>query len=240
METTSLTIPKSSIGPTLKAAGLGSLACIGHSEGMITALMEGTDSSTGSNVAWLESVLPGVSPQQSGDPYLLGIQRIRNLSSAVEEAATMRSDRDTLLYVKDQFSLTGQQLASAMGVSRGGLYKWLDEKATMRDRSRERLAKLKRLADEWSAKVGVPVSRNPWISGENRARLTKLLEQPEEEGVEGAQSLIDELASLKPSAKPTHRSILDIAEEKNWKKLPAHIREAERSSRVPSARTTTD
>ena len=54
------------------------------------------------------------------------------------------------------------------------------------------------------------------------------------------KSLEEELAALKPTTKPAHRSILEIARERNWKRLPDHIRQAERDSRMPSARSTPD
>lgn len=235
-----LTIPKSRIGPSLAAAGIGSLACIGHSQGMLTGLLEEETSSTGGNVTWLESVLSDYSPEQQEDLYLLAIQRIQSLASTAQQAVVMRSDRDTLLYVKDHLSLTGQQLAAAMGVSRTALYQWLDEKATMRERSRERLEKLRRLADHWLAVAGVPVSRSSWVSRADRALFVKELTGTKDNEYEDIRKLLDQLAALKPSVKPSHRSILEIAKEKKWKKLPAHIRDAERRSRIPSARNTTD
>jgi transcriptional regulator with XRE-family HTH domain len=207
---------------------------------MLTSLLEEETSSTGSNVTWLQSVLPDYSPEQQEDLYLLAIQRIRSLASTAQQAVVMRSDRDTLLYVKDQLSLTGRQLAAAMGVSRTALYQWLDEKATMRDRSRERLEKLRRLADQWLTVAGVPVSRSSWVTRADRALFVKELTGNKDDEYGDARSRLDQLAALKPSAKPSHRSVLEIAKENNWKKLPAHIRDAERSSRIPSARNTTD
>jgi len=149
-------------------------------------------------------------------------------------------DSDTLLYIKETLSLTGQQLAAAMGVSRTALYRWLDQKATMRERPRRRLEKLRNLADQWSAVAGLPVSRSPCVSGTERTLLVSLLEGNKEGDFEAARNRLGQLAALRPTTKPSHRSILDIAREKNWEKLPTHIREGERSSRIPSARSTTD
>lgn len=224
----------------LAAAGIGSLACIGTSQGMLDALLEEGSSSTGSNVSWLGSVLPGWSLEQSESLYALSVQRIRSISSDAQSADVKRSDRDTLLYVKDVLSLTGKQLADAMAVSRGGLYKWLDEKAAMRDLSRERLDKLRSLADQWSAVAGMSISRSSWISRSEQALFVKELTGNKDGEYADARSRLDQLAALKPLVKSSHRSVLDIAKEKNWKKLPAHIRVAERSSRIPSARTNTD
>lgn len=57
----------------MAVAGIGSLACIRHSEGMLTSQLQEDSSSTGSNVAWLQAVLPEYSPEQTRDFYLVAI-----------------------------------------------------------------------------------------------------------------------------------------------------------------------
>lgn len=240
METT-LTIPKTRIGPSLAVAGMSSLVCAGTSHGILASLLDNGILSTGANVAWLESALPEFQPAQAEELYALNIQqRLTSLTGKLHETAVARSDRDALLEIKDLFSLTAIQLAKAMGVSRTALYQWIDESKTMRPKSRERLESLKRLSDHWSGKIGVPVSRCAWVNGANRARLAELLIGKDQNDIEETQALLDELARSKPAARPTHRSILEIAKEKNWKKLPEHVRQAQWNSRRPSARITSD
>jgi hypothetical protein len=237
METT-LTIPKTRIGPSLALASIGSLACVGPSQGMLTALLDHGIRSTGSNVAWLEGALPEFAPAQTEDLYVLSIQRLKSLTSKVQDVVVARSDRDSLLEVKEVLSLTGTQLSKAMGASRTSLYQWIDESKTMRPKSRKRLKILKDLSQRWSGRVGVPISRSPWVSGADRARLAEILAAKSGNNADDAQALLDELAGLKPATKPSHRSILEIARERKWKSLPDYIRQAERDSRLPSARST--
>jgi len=235
-----LTIPKTRFVPSLAVAGISSLACVGSSAGMLTNFLDAEVSSTGSNVAWLESALPEFAPAQTEDLYVLSIQRLKSLTGKPQDSIVARSDRDSLLEIKDVLSLTGIQLAKAMGVSRSALYQWIEESKIMRPKSRERLEKLRGLSDYWSGKAGIPISRSSWVGGAQRALLAQMLTTKTENGLEDAQALIEELAVMKPEMQPRHRSILEIAKEKNWKKLPEHVRQAERASRLPSARITTD
>lgn len=240
METTTLTIPKTRIGPSLAVAGIGSLACLGSSQGMLTTLLDDGIRSTGSNVAWLERALPEFARAQAEDLYVLSIQRLKSLTGKPQDVVVARSDRDSLLEIKYVLSLSGIQLAKAMGVSRTALYQWIEESKTMRPKSRERLEGLRSLSDHWSGKVGAPISRSPWVSGANRARLAEILTVKTGNSVEDAKTLLEEISALKPTTKPAHRSILEIARERSWKRLPDHIRQAERDSRMPSARSTPD
>ena len=239
METT-LTIPKTRFGQSLAVAGIGSFACVGTSAGMLTNLLDEGVRSTGSNVAWIESALPEFAPGQAEDLYVPSIQHLKSLNGKVQDALVARSDRDSLLEIKDVLSLTGIQLAKAMGVSRTALYQWIEESKTMRPKSRKRLEKLRGLSEQWSGKAGTPISRSPWVGGYQRTRLAEMLTAKTESGLRGARELLDELASMKHGPKPSHRSILEIAKEKNWKKLPEYVRQAERVSRLPSARSTPD
>lgn len=235
-----LTIPKNRIGSSLAVAGIGSLVCATSSYAGPGSFQQEASRSTGSNVAWCRDFLSGHAMPQTEDPYVSGIQRLRSLTPEEPNAAILRSDRDALLECKHVLSLTASQLAQAMGVSRSALYQWIDESNTMRPKSRERLEVLRRLSDYWSEKIGVPVSRCAWVDGANQARLAGLLAAKSPNGIEEARTLLDELERLKPVAKASHRSILEIAKERNWKKLPEHIRQAERSSRIPTARITPD
>jgi DNA-binding XRE family transcriptional regulator len=236
METT-LTIPKNRIMPSLAVAGLGSLACAGSSHGMLTNLLEVGGRSSGSNVTWLESALPGYSPLQGENLYVLTIQRLKSLSAKTQDAKVARSDRDLLLEIKDVLSLTGIQMAKAMGVSRTALYQWIEESKTMRPKYRKRLEKLKSLSDLWSEKTDAPISRSPWVGGANRTRLAEMLAAQGANDLKEARQLLEQLSAMKPEAKQRPRSVLELIKEKNLKKLPEHIRHAELASRLPSART---
>jgi transcriptional regulator with XRE-family HTH domain len=230
-----LTIPKTRLVSSLAIAGIGSFACVGPAPGMLDSLLEDGIRSTGSNVAWLENALPILSRAQAEDLYIQTIQRTKSLTGELHEAGAARTDRDSLLEIKSALSLSGTQLAKAMGVSRTALYQWIEESKTMRPKSRKRLEKLRGLADQWSDKAGAPVSRSPWVSGADRARLAEMLADQSAEATGEAAALLGELAAMKPSTKRTHRSVLEISRERNWKKLPDHIRQAERDSRLPSA-----
>jgi transcriptional regulator with XRE-family HTH domain len=229
-----LTIPKN-LAPSLAIAGMGSLACAGTAHGALDSLLESGIRSTGSNVAWLEYALPILSPAPAEDLYILTIQRTISLTGELREAGVTRTDRDSLLEIKSALSLSGTQLAKAMGVSRTALYQWIEESKTMRPKSRKRLEKLRALADQWSDKAGAPVSRSPWVSGADRARLAEMLADQSADATAEAEAFLGDLAVMKPSTKRTHRSVLEISRERNWKKLPDHIRQAERDSRLPSA-----
>jgi hypothetical protein len=231
----SLIIPKNRLRPSLALAGIGSIACLGAWQGRLGALLEDTNRSTGSNVMWLEKSLPSAQSAQTTDLYLLTIQRTRNLTGELYEIGSPRTDRETLLSIKNALSLSAIQLAKAMGVSRTALYQWIEESKTMRPKARSRLGQLKHLSSLWSEKVGAPISRSQWVSGADRARLAEFLADQSPAAVQKAETFLEELAASKPAAKRTHRSILDITRERNWKKLPDHVRQAERSSRMPSA-----
>lgn len=235
METT-MTIPKRRIVPSLAAAGLVTINCADPSHGMLTSLLEECYCSTGSNASWLETALPNFSQSQGADLYVLTIQRLKSLNT--QDAAITRSDRDSLLEIKDVLSLTGVQLAKAMRVSRTSLYQWIDESKTMRPKSRDRLEKLRILSDQWLEKVGVPISRSPWVGGTNRTRLAEMLTVKTASDLKNAGELLVKLAAMKPEANRGHRSVLEIIKEKNLENLPEHLRQAERTSRLPSARIT--
>lgn len=234
---TALTIPKYRIMPSLAVAGLGSLACAGSSHGILTSLLEDGRHSTGSNVTWLENALPGYSPLQGENLYVLTIQRLKSLNAKTQDPVVARSDRNLLLEVKDVLSLTGIQMAKAMGASRTALYQWIEESKTMRPKYRERLQRLKSLSDLWSEEADAPVSRSPWVGGGNRTRLAEMLAAHGAGDLKEARELLKQLAAMKTEAKQGHRSVLELIKEKNLKKLPEHIRHAELASRLPSART---
>lgn len=237
METT-LTIPKNRIVPSLAIASLGSLACASSSQDMLASLLENEVHSTGSNVTWLQSALPDFSPTRGVDLYVLTIQRLKTLTARAQDAAIARSDRDSLLEIKDALSLTGIQLAQAMGVSRTALYQWIEESKTMRPKYRAQLQRLRSLSDLWTEEVGIPIARSPWIGGAQRARLVEILTSGT--NLDEARGFLGQLAALKPQVKSGHRSILEIVQQKNWKQLPEHVRHAQWDSRRPSARINSD
>lgn len=235
-----LTIPKNRLAPPLAIAGIGSLACLGTWHGMLGTLLDDANRSTGSNVKWLENGLPSARLEQTGDLYFLTIQRTKSLTGDLYQIESARTDRDSLLSIKSALSLSGIQLAKAMGVSRTALYQWIEESKTMRPKSRSRLEKLRNLSELWSGKAGAPISRSQWVSGADRARLAEILADQSAVAVQDAEVFLNELAASKPAAKRIHRSILEIARERNWQKLPDHIRQTERDSRLRSASSPQD
>jgi hypothetical protein len=93
------------------------------------------------------------------------------------------------------------------------------------------------LAGSWLAAAGTPLARCRWVHAANRARVAALLGQRHETWSEDALAFLETLAAKKPGIKPVHRSILEIIREDNWGDLPEDVREAEKNSRLPSART---
>ena len=234
-----LTIPKQdpciSLGRSLAVAGISTLACAGQPNSLWNELFQDRIPSSGSNSAWLEKALPGLERGESVDLYALGIQRLQSIAGEIEFSGVAESNRSALLRIKDVFSLTGQQLADSMGVSRAGLYQWLDNKARMRGKYQTRLDTLNGLAALWSGRIGSSISRTAWLAGKDRARLVKTLASKTPTGLGKARLLIEKMASAKPVVKTGHRSILEITRERNWKKLPDHVRHAERGARIRSA-----
>ncbi|MCX6875422.1 MAG: hypothetical protein NTW21_16690 [Verrucomicrobia bacterium] len=224
---TTLTTPQIRRGSPLVVGGIGLLAW----------LSDDGNRATGSNVAWLERALPEFPRAPAEDLYALSIQRPKSLSTKAPEARIAPTDRDSLLEVKHVLSLTAGQLAQAMGVSRSALYHWLDERKTMRAGARTQLGKLAGLAGAWLAAAGTPLARCRWVHAANRARVAALLGERHATWCEDARAFLEILAAGKPGIKPLHRSILEIIRDENWGDLPEHVREAEKNSRLPSART---
>ena len=166
----------------------------------------------------------------------------RAMWMAVPEAA-VDEDRG-LVFGQDEVGPAGQRAVERTihgeAVSRTALYQWIDESKNMREKYRDRLDGLRQLANFWSGRSGTTVARTSSVGGADRARLVKFLSARTPNGLQDAGSLLEELASMKPATKPEHRSILDIAKERNWKKLPDHVRQAEWGSRLPTARSTPD
>jgi len=216
-------------------ASMGSLACAGPSTGALGALLHNNALPTGANAAWLEKVLPSWDPRQPTDLYAQGIQSLRSVAGNLGDARMPCPDRDALLKIKGVLSLTGQQLADAMGVSRTALYQWLDESTTMRDKYRTRLDALKGIADFWSQKSARSLARSPGIGGRDRNRLAKLLASKKSRSIQEARELLETLAAAIPVSSPGHRSVLDIIKEQGWNELPEHVRRSEMRSRIPTA-----
>jgi DNA-binding XRE family transcriptional regulator len=237
---TILTIPKNRIVPSLAVASFSSLASASHSQDMLASLLENGSSSTGSNVTWLETALPHYSPTRGEDLFVLAIQHMKSLKAKEQDAVDVRSDRDSLLTIKHILSLTGAQLATAMGVSRTAVYQWIEESKSMRSKYRAQLRNLRTLSDQWSEKVGTPISRSTWVNGAQRAQLIEMLTSENGVNLDEAKVFLEQLLTLKPQVEKGHRSILEIIKEKKLSKLPEDVRQAQRNSRRPSARINTD
>lgn len=119
-------------------------------------------------------------------------------------AARLRVER--LAAVQAAFGFTTQDFAAVLGLSRQGLYKWLDEanEVKLQDASRQRLATVERIAKEWRERSNAPltlVAHEPLAAGGNVfERLTA--NEIDEAAVLGA---FDELMA-KLQAKPKTRS----------------------------------
>lgn len=244
METESLIIPRreplAQVGRSLALIGMGSLACAGQNPCLLEELLQDRNPSTGSNITWLEKSLPGWERERAGDLYAQTVQSLHDVSSWAAVTRQVHSDRDSLLHVKEVLSLTGQQLAAAMGVSRTALYQWLDESVTMREKSREKLSSLRELADFWESAVGKPLARSLGIGGGERSRLAKLLTGTTVRGFKEARSLLETLAGGAPATEPGHKSVLDIMKERSWSRLPEHVRRSEMETRTRTIESNSD
>lgn len=119
-------------------------------------------------------------------------------------AARLRVER--LATLQAALGLSTSNLAQALGLSRPGLYKWLDASSDVKlqGASRERLAAVERIAKQWRERTTAPlssVSNEPLADG--RTVLTMLVaDQFDEAAVVGA---FDELLA-KLAGKPKTRS----------------------------------
>ncbi|HJV70051.1 hypothetical protein [Ideonella sp.] len=119
-------------------------------------------------------------------------------------AARLRVER--LAALQAALGLSTSNLARALGLSRPGLYKWLDASSDVKlqGASRERLAAVERIAKQWRERTTAPlssVSNEPLADG--RTVLTMMVaDQFDEAAVAGA---FDELLA-KLAGKPKTRS----------------------------------
>ena len=119
-------------------------------------------------------------------------------------AARLRVER--LATLQAALGLSTSNLAQALGLSRPGLYKWLDASSDVKlqGASRERLAAVERIAKQWRERTTAPLSsvcNEPLADG--RTVLTMLVaDQFDEAAVVGA---FDELLA-KLAGKPKTRS----------------------------------
>jgi DNA-binding transcriptional regulator YiaG len=124
--------------------------------------------------------------------------------AAPSAAARLRVER--LAALQAALGLSTSNLAQALGLSRPGLYKWLDASSDVKlqGASRERLAAVERIAKQWRERSTAPlssVSNEPLADG--RTVLAMMVaDQFDEAAVVGA---FDELLA-KLAAKPKTRS----------------------------------
>ena len=124
--------------------------------------------------------------------------------AAPSAAARLRVER--LAAVQAALGLSTSDLAQVLGLSRPGLYKWLDASNDLRlqEASRERLAVVERIAKQWSERSASPlgtVAQEPLADGRTVLAMTTV-ESIDEAAVVGA---FDELVA-KLAAKPKSRS----------------------------------
>jgi len=158
--------------------------------GIPTAQVE--DFSTGSWVRWSEvskAVFLKVTAEAKAGP---------------SAAARVRVER--LAAIQAVLGLSTSDLARALGLSRPGLYKWLDvtSNVKLQEASRERLAAVERISKQWRERSTAPlisVAHEPLADG--RTVLSLLLaDQVDEAAIVGAY---DELL-VKLAGKPKSRS----------------------------------
>ena len=124
--------------------------------------------------------------------------------AAPSAAARLRVER--LAALQAALGLSTSNLAQALGLSRPGLYKWLDASSDVKlqGASRERLAAVERIAKQWRERATAPlrsVSNEPLADG--RTVLAMMVaDQVDEAAVVGA---FDELLA-KLAGKPKTRS----------------------------------
>lgn len=77
---------------------------------------------------------------------------------SLSAAAKLRVDR--LTYIQAVFGLTMQAMADILGVTRQGLYKWLDatKDITLQEASRHRLIVVERLVERWRERSSAPLA----------------------------------------------------------------------------------
>ncbi len=124
--------------------------------------------------------------------------------AAPSAAARLRVERLTALQAA--LGLSTSDLAQALGLSRPGLYKWLDASSDVKlqGASRERLAAVERIAKQWRERTTAPlssVSHEPLADGCTVLAMM-VADQFDEAAVAGA---FDELLA-KLAAKPKTRS----------------------------------
>lgn len=133
------------------------------------------------------------------------LQNAATVTKAAPSAAARRRV-ERLATLQAALGLSTSDLAQALGLSRPGLYKWLDASSDVKPQgaSRERLAAVERIAKQWRERTTAPlssVSNEPLADG--RTVLTMMVaDQFDETAVAGA---FDELLA-KLAGKPKTRS----------------------------------
>lgn len=234
-----LTIPKNQTSSTVNLLlacgfGLSSAASAMPTSHQICSPHFTSVLPSGANSSWVEKFIDSNDPVTSlRESYIASIQDCSNISSNETDDATSTSDVDTLLKIKELLSLTAQQLAKAMGVSRASIYHWIDGTHTMNDKNNARLNELRGLAELWLESSGSPVARTPGITREDRIQLVKYLDVSD-----GNNELKEAWALLKlhlADPQATHRNVLDTIKEKKWSKLPDHVKQGQLNAKLPAA-----
>jgi len=133
------------------------------------------------------------------------LQRATSAAKAVPSAAArLRVER--LATLQGALGLSTSNLAQALGLSRPGLYKWLDafSDVKLQGASRERLAAVERIAKRWSERTTAPLSSvcNEPLADGRTVLAMMIADQFDEGAVAGA---FDELLA-KLAGKPKTRS----------------------------------
>jgi DNA-binding transcriptional regulator YiaG len=150
-------------------------------------------------------------------------QMAATAKAAPSAAARLRVERLTGLQAA--LGLSMSELAQALGLSRPGLYKWLDTSSDVKlqGASRERLAVIERIAKQWRERSMAPlssVSNEPLADG--RTVLAMMVaDQVDEAGVVGAfDELLAKLA-IKPKTRGQKLAEAGFKRRRSHKSLPS-------------------
>lgn len=142
---------------------------------------------------------------------------------APSAAGRLRVERLTALQAA--LGLSMSDLAQALGLSRPGLYKWLDTSSDVKlqGASRERLAAVERIAKQWRERSTAPlssVSNEPLADG--RTVFTMMIvDQIDEAAIVGAFDVLLDMLAGKPKTRSQRLAAAGFKRRPSAKSLPS-------------------
>ena len=138
-------------------------------------------------------------------------------------AARLRVERLTALQAA--LGLSTSELAQALGLSRPGLYKWLDTSSDVKlqGASRERLAAVERIAKQWRERSTAPlssVSNAPLADGRTVFAMM-IVDQVDEAAVVGAFDELLAMLARKPKSRSQRLAESGFKRRPSAKSLPS-------------------